>query len=156
MTDDPAELDYTPTVKSVDDARVEAGELSSRLLDMTGIQGQVSEPGPGVSVCEADPDMERLYLMRHPWSISEVPVETLEEGMANLRQGLLDEGWELVVEEEVNDAYNSPRLLFENKSVEYAVDITLAGRGGDRPRLDVWTVSACFSTPEGESPAGEY
>ncbi|MGK5531451.1 hypothetical protein [Streptomyces sp. URMC 129] len=156
MAGEPPELDYTPSVKSVDDARVEARELSSHLLDMTGIQGWVSEPGPGVSTCPADPDKERLYRMRHPWSIAEVSDATLEEGMANLRQGLLDEGWELVVEEEINDAYNSPRLLFESKSVEYAVDITLAVGGSDRSRLDITTVSACFSTPDGESPSGEF
>jgi hypothetical protein len=156
MDDAPPELDYTPTVKTVDDARAEARDLSSMLLDMTEIQGEVTQAGPGVSVCEADPDKERLFKMRHPFGISGVPVETLEAGMERLREGLSREGWEIIEDDVLNNDDRSPRILLENTEAEYAVEVILAGRNGDRPQLEIRTVSACFSTPEGQSPSGEY
>ena len=157
MDEDAAELDYTPTVKSVDDGRTETRDLSNSILSLAGIQGDVTEPNPGVSACEADPDMEEnLYKMRDGWSIYGVPVATLEEGMRNLRRELPRQGWEIVEEGELNNAERSPRILFENDDVEHAVDIVLYGNNDDEPMLSATVVSACFKTPEGESPRGEY
>lgn len=157
MTDEGGELDYTPTVKSVEDGRSETRDVSSRILDLAGIQGEVSEPGPGVSTCEADPEMEdNLYILRHPWSIHGLAVEALEEGMDNLRRELPRRGWRILEEGELNNAVRSPRILFENRDVEFAANIVLRGKGTDDPMLEVTVVSACFRTPEGESPRGQY
>jgi hypothetical protein len=157
MTDEDNELDYTPTVKSVDDGRAETRDVSSRILDLAGIQGEVSEPGPGVSTCDADPDMEEnLYIIRHPWSIYGLPAEKLEEGMSNLRRELPRRGWEILEEGELNNTARSPRILFENRDVEYAANVVLRGKDTNEPMLEVTVVSACFRTPEGESPRGQY
>ncbi|MFC9064754.1 hypothetical protein [Streptomyces harbinensis] len=149
-------LDYTPAVKSVEDARAEARDISSQLFDIASVRGETSEPGPGVTTCEADPDMERLYTMHHPWSISGVSRDVLREGMERLREQLPQEGWEIIEEGEANNANRSPVILFENRDVEYAAHVMLRGKTDDDSMLHVTVVSACFSTPEGESPKGSY
>lgn len=149
-------LDYTPTVKTVQDARADTRDVSSRLFDIISVQGEASEPGPGVTTCEADPDMERLYKMHHPWSISGVSRDVLREGMERLREQLPQEGWEIIEDGEANNANRSPVILFENRDVEYAAHVTLMGKTDEDSLLYVFLVSACFSTPEGESPKGSY
>ncbi|GAB2924804.1 hypothetical protein [Streptomyces mayteni] len=144
------------TVRSVEDARADARGLSSSILDLSGVQGRVSEPGPRVTTCEEDPDRERLYRIRHSWSITETSAESLAAGMDRLRSQLPQEGWEVVEEGELNNAERTPRILFENNEVEYAANVTLEGGDSDAPLLVVTLVSACFSTPEGESPRGEF
>ncbi|MDT0321546.1 hypothetical protein [Streptomyces millisiae] len=146
----------SPTVRSVEDARAGARDLSSTILDLSGVQGRVSEPGPRVTTCEEDPEKERLYKIRHSWSISETSGESLAAGMDRLRMELPQEGWTIIEDGELNNAERSPRVLFENADVEYAANIQLEGQHSDAPLLVVTLVSACFSTPEGESPRGEF
>jgi hypothetical protein len=143
------------TVKSVDDARSQSRGIASRILDTTGIRGNVTDPGPGVSACSEDPEMERLYLMRHPWSIYGLPRETLDEGMNRLRRELPKQGWRILEDGELDNPDRSPRILFQNTDLEYAANVTIEGGQGD-PLLHFSMVSGCFSTPEGESPRDEY
>ncbi|MGW3297407.1 hypothetical protein ACWC9S_25890 [Streptomyces xiamenensis] len=150
------QLDHTPTVSSVDDSREAARQLSSRLFDIISVQGEASQPGPGVTICEEDPDKERLYKIHHPWSISGVPREALREGMERLREALPQEGWTVVEEGEANNANRSPMMLLENTDVEYAVYVTLAGKTDADSLLLVSLTSACFSTPQGQSPKNEF
>ncbi|MFD5321700.1 hypothetical protein [Streptomyces sp. NPDC127098] len=156
VANEDTQRDSPYTVKSVEDARQETRELSSMLLDLTEIQGQVSEPGPGIDLCEEDPDRERLYTVYHAWSVRGVSAETLETGMAQLRDELINRGWEVVEDGELNNADRTPRVLLENPDIEYAVNVELPGRTRGEPRLSVNLASACFSTPEGESPRGEF
>lgn len=100
--------------------------------------------------------MERLYTMHHPWSVSGVSRDVLREGMERLREQLPQEGWEIIEEGEANNANRSPFILFENREVEYAAYISLMGKRDEDSLLHVTVVSACFSTPEGESPKGSY
>lgn len=141
--------------KTVDAARAEAKDISSNVLDIVAVQGEVSEPGPGVDVCAEAPDSDRMFKIYHAWSLSGVPRHLLEEGMDRARNSLPGEGWEIAEDGEKNNANRSPRILFENREVEYAINMTLVGSGDDS-LLSVSLVSACFSTPEGESPKGSY
>ncbi|MFD7509038.1 hypothetical protein ACFV5N_06775 [Streptomyces sp. NPDC059853] len=150
------ELDYTPTTKSVSQARTDTKEISSAILDLTGLRGEVSEPGPGISVCEADPKRERLYTVYHYWSISNISRAELRQGMDRLRHELPREGWEIISDGELNNANRTPEILFENTEVEYAVNVTLPGKTDEDSRLVFAVVSPCLSTPEGESPSGSY
>jgi hypothetical protein len=78
-----------PAIKSADEGRQEAAEISSAILDAAGIRGEVTEPGPGVSDCPGNDRAtgnDRLFLMRHPWSIYGLPTAKLEEGLDNLRR----------------------------------------------------------------------
>ena len=156
MADDGAEGRRTATVKSTDEARAEARTLSSEILDVIAVQSDVSEGGPGISTCEDDPERERLYTVRHPWAIYGASRAQLESGMDRLRQQLPDSGWEILEDGEQNNANRSPRILMENTDLEYALNIVLAGGPQDDPQLEVTLVSGCFSTPEGQSPRGEF
>ncbi|MFF2377143.1 hypothetical protein ACFVUW_22435 [Streptomyces xiamenensis] len=143
------------TVKSIEDARVETREISSRVLDIVAVRGDVSEPGPGVDVCGDDPDSDVLYKMYHSWSVSGVARDVLEEGMGRARRDLPEEGWNIVEDGEKNNANRSPRILFEHDEVQYAINMTLFGSADD-PLLSVSLVSGCFRTPEGETVKGQF
>ncbi|MEO3754283.1 hypothetical protein [Streptomyces sp. B6B3] len=149
------EPDGQHTVQSVDEARAEDADIAASIREAAGIGGSVDDPGVGVSMCEDDPEMNRLYLMRHPWSIHGVSRDRLEEGMDRLRETLPSRGWEIIQDGEVDNANRTPRILFENRELEYAAHVTVEGRG-EGFQLHVSMVSACFSTPEGESPRNEY
>ncbi|GAA2039303.1 hypothetical protein GCM10009757_00200 [Streptomyces cheonanensis] len=151
-----SELGYTPSIKSVDQGRVDAKGISSRLLDITELRGETSEPGPGISSCQVDPKKERLFKVSHFWSVTGLAREELAEGMDRLRRTLPQEGWEIISDGEMNNANRTPEILFENTDVEHAVNVTLRGKTDEDSTLYVAVVSACFSTPEGESPKGSY
>ncbi|WP_147437721.1 hypothetical protein [Streptomyces radicis] len=154
MSDGSAAEDALRTIRSVDDARQQTRNLSSALLDTIAVQGRTSEPGPRVGLCEEDPERERLFKMGHTWSLSRASLADLEQGMDRLRQELPRQGWELVGDGIENNANRSPYLTFDNTDIEYSVNVSLAS--DPEPMLVVTVVSACFSTPEGESPRGQY
>ncbi|WP_181727457.1 hypothetical protein [Streptomyces sp. PT12] len=156
MSDGSAAENTPRTIRSVHDARQMTRDISSGLLDTIAVQGRTSEPGPGVSLCEEDPERERLYKMKHTWSLSQVSRADLEQGMDRLRQELPRQGWELVGDGVVNNANQSPYVTFDNTDIEYSVNVRLATTPDDDPMLVVTVVSACFSTPEGESPRGQH
>ncbi|CAL9542107.1 hypothetical protein SUDANB171_04240 [Streptomyces sp. enrichment culture] len=143
--------------KPVETAREETRALSERLLELAAPAdgATVTDPGPGVDVCEEDPERERLFTMYHAWGLHRLPREELEQAMDRLRQGLPAQGWTVVEDGVLTNANRSPRLLLENDALHFAADITLAGRG-DASQLQITLQSACFSTPEGESPRGEF
>ncbi|MGW7296033.1 hypothetical protein ACWGIB_27060 [Streptomyces xiamenensis] len=143
--------------KPVETAREETRALSERLLELAAPAdgAAVTDPGPGVDVCEQDPERERLFTMYHAWGLHRLPRQELEMAMDRLRQGLPAQGWTVVEDGVLTNANRSPRLLLENAALHFAADITLAGRG-DTSQLQVTLQSACFSTPEGESPRGEF
>ncbi|WP_190232904.1 hypothetical protein [Streptomyces avicenniae] len=144
-------------VLSVDDARAEVRELSSSVLDLTGLEGTFSEPGPGVSTCEEDPRKERLYLVRHIWSVSGLPERELTAGMDRLREQLPGEGWEIVEDGFRDNPARTPRFIADNHAAGYGVNVEFIRAYEDsEPMLSVTLVSGCLSTPEGESPRGEY
>ncbi|MCK1814158.1 hypothetical protein MTQ13_07680 [Streptomyces sp. XM4011] len=143
--------------KPVEMAREELRALSDQLLELAAPAdgATVTDPGPGVDVCAEDPDRERLFTLYHAWGVHRLPRADLERAMDRLRQHLPAEGWLVTEDGVLNNANRSPRLLLEHPGLHTAADITLAGRGDDS-QLRVTLQTACFSTPEGESPAGEY
>lgn len=143
--------------KPVEMAREELRALSDQLLELAAPAdgATVTDPGPGVDVCADDPDRERLFTLYHAWGVHRLPRADLERAMDRLRQHLPAEGWLVTEDGVLNNANRSPRLLLEHPGLHTAADITLAGRGDDS-QLRVTLQTACFSTPEGESPAGEY
>lgn len=147
-----------PAIKSADEGRQEAAEISSAILD-AGIRGEVTEPGPGVSDCPGNDRAtgnDRLFLMRHPWSIYGLPTAKLEEGLDNLRRELPRQGWEIIEDRRADSPDRQPVVLFENRTLEYAAHVSLIGPDSDDPRLHVSLVSACFSTPGHESAKNEH
>ena len=147
-----------PAIKSADEGRQEAAEISSAILDAAGIRGEVTEPGPGVSDCPGNDRAtgnDRLFLMRHPWSIYGLPTAKLEEGL-DYRRRAARQGWEIIEDGAADSPNRQPTILFENRTLEYAAHVSIEGRNTDDPRLHVSLVSACFSTPGHESAKNEH
>ncbi|MGW8849325.1 hypothetical protein ACWGNE_16230 [Streptomyces xiamenensis] len=143
--------------KPVETARQETRALSERLLELAAPAdgATVTDPGPGVDMCEEDPERERLFTMYHAWGLHRLPRQELEQAMDRLRQGLPAQGWTIVEDGVLTNANRSPHLLLENAALHFAADITLAGQG-DTSQLQITLQSACFSTPQGQSPRGEF
>ena len=154
-SDSAEEPDRPLTVKSVDHARAQSSEIVSEILDATAIKGSAIDTGPGVSACPDDPERESFYLVRHPWSIYDVPRETLDEGMDRLRRVLPQQGWEIIEDGELDNPNRTPRILFENKDLEYAAHVTIEG-GREDALLHVSMVSTCYRAPEGEDLNTEF
>ncbi|WP_146252327.1 hypothetical protein [Streptomyces carminius] len=151
------DLGYVPTVVGVQEARDRTGELSSQVLDAIGVKGKITEPGPGVSVCPADPKKEKLYRVRHPWALYGIPDSSLEKGMANLREKLPKNGWKIIADREAESEDRDPVIHAEHEEMRYALDVVWERETAEHdPQISVTLLSACFETPEGESPQGEF
>ncbi|MFJ8821411.1 hypothetical protein ACIREE_06470 [Streptomyces sp. NPDC102467] len=155
MKDD---LGDKPTTLSVDKAREKASSLSSQLLDMLAIkEGKVTEPGPGISTCDEDPD--HLYKARHPWSIYGVAPEKLEAGFQRLKNGLPEHGWKVVGYGRDSSANRNLELTADSKTERFSVNASLqiTGESGKKePLLVVTVVSGCFRAPKGTDLNTEY
>lgn len=151
------ELEYVPDVLGVQEARDRTSGLSSRILDLMGVEGKVTEPGPGVSVCPADPEKKKLYRIRHPWALYGVPDDSLERGMSNLRKRLPENGWKILASGDANSGDRDPIIHAEHEKMRYALDVVWEQKTAEHdPQISVTLLSACLRTPEGESPQGQY
>ncbi|MFP8945142.1 hypothetical protein ACLIYM_27400 [Streptomyces fenghuangensis] len=149
------ELDYEPHVISVEDARSQARGVSSRIFDMMGVDAKATQPGPGISTCSADPNKERMYVVRHPWAIYGVSNSVLKEAMDNLRNSLPGDGWTIVKDGREESKDRQPVIHAENDELQYTLIASWA-QGREKPQISVTLTSACIKTPEGENPQGEY
>lgn len=147
-----------PEVREVEDVRAEVKTISSDLLDLTGLRGKVSEPGPGVVTC-TDRERGEYFFVRHTWSVKEVPESELERAMAELRDGLSDRGWEVAKYGPNNSPAGTIELLAGLEPEQYTAEISfLDGRNLD-PEADLSTESmlyvmvrsACYRVPEGQT-----
>jgi hypothetical protein len=135
----------------------DARELSSQLLDAMRLEGEVTEPGPGVAECEGM-SPERYFVVRHPWSVYGVPVPDMEAAMERLRDDLPGRGWEVTKYGPDKSPSRSLEIFADHKhgDKQFSVNIRLfdeRGKNADHvSMINVTLVSACFRTPEGEEP----
>ncbi|MET9963536.1 hypothetical protein ABZ128_31440 [Streptomyces sp. NPDC006326] len=149
------ELNYKPVRLDPDPARTKTKQVSSRLLEMTGIKGKVTEPGPSVSRCREYGD--DLFSTDHPWSVYEISDEQVEEGMQNLRKALGENGWKITKDGKANSKAQDPEIYAENKAEQFAVHITgmkKSATGGSLILFNV--VSACYRAASASALDGEY
>ncbi|WP_059005772.1 alpha/beta hydrolase [Streptomyces specialis] len=151
------------TALSVDEARARARAHSSAVLDLLAVRARVSGGGPGVTRCPSDPGAERLFAVRHPWSVSGVPREELRRAMARLRRGLPSRGWRITADGVRDNRNRSPRLTFTttrdnagNGAGGCVLDVTLEGGPDDEPLLAVTLLAGPFRSPQGRSPRGQF
>ncbi|MFE9637121.1 hypothetical protein [Streptomyces sp. NPDC006463] len=149
------ELNYTPVRMDPDPARKKAKAVSSRLLEMSGVQGKVTEPGPSVSRCSEYGD--DLFSTSHPWSVYGLTDDQVETGMANLRKALNENGWKITKDGKANSNAQSPEIYAENKTEQFAVQVTgLKDRGPVETMLNFSVVSACYRAASASALDGEY
>lgn len=149
------ELEYTPVRMDVQPARDKTKEVSSRLLEMTGVggKGTVTEPGPRISRCEEYGD--DLFSTIHPWSIYGLSAEDAEHGWANLRRELNRNGWKILKDGKAPSKNQQPEIYAENKNEQFDVNVQMVDRESGKMLLfDM--VSACFRAASPEALEGEY
>ncbi|MFI6350727.1 hypothetical protein [Streptomyces sp. NPDC050560] len=148
MKDDPGSK---PPTLSVEKAREKASSLSSQILDMIAVkEGKVTEPGPGISACDEDPD--HLYKAYHPWSIYQVGPEELKAGFQRLKDRLPGHGWKIVDYGPDSSPNKNLELTADSRTERFSVNASLqvTGESGKKePLLSVTVVSGCFRAPKG-------
>lgn len=149
------DLNYTPVRMDPDPARKKAKLVSSGLLEMAGVKGKVTEPGPSVSRCREYGD--DLYSLSHPWSVYEISDEQVDTGMANLRKGLTENGWKITKDGKAKSQAQDPEIYAENDGQGFAMVVTgmkKTATGG--PMLLFEVVSKCYRAASAASLDGEY
>jgi hypothetical protein len=147
------DLGYTPTTLAVDKAKAKTGSVSSQILNMIGIKGgKVTEPGPGVSPCDEDP--EHLYLTRHPWSVYEVSQDELKKGFQRLREALPKNGWKIVDYGPNKSKEKTLEMTADYKKERFSVNAelwvdNLPDVKQKTPLILINVVSGCFRAPAG-------
>ncbi|MFF8439398.1 hypothetical protein ACF07U_00780 [Streptomyces californicus] len=139
--------------RSVDDVDAETKQISSQILDIMAIKGTMSKSGPGVSTCEGA-ERGKLFLMRHPWSLTGASDDELSKVMVRLKEDLPKRGWKIVRYGRNNSKAKSLELMADHVVKKFAVKVEFWERdsGGDtnEPTLLVNVVSACYQVPDGE------
>ncbi|MFF9347357.1 hypothetical protein [Streptomyces sp. NPDC014734] len=149
------ELDYKPVRMDTDPARARTKAVSSRLLEMTGVKGKVTEPGPSVSRCEEYGD--DLFSLRHPWSLYDLSGEDVDRGMSNLRKALDRDGWKILKDGKADSRAQDPEIYAENKAEQFDVHVTGVKRAARGDTMITFTVvSACFRAASSEALDGQY
>ncbi|MEU4496882.1 hypothetical protein OG729_14900 [Streptomyces sp. NBC_00210] len=151
------DLGYTPTTLAVEDARAKTKSVSSQIFDMIGLkQAKTTEPGPGISTCEEDP--EHLFLSRHPWSLYGVSDEQLKQGFQRLKENLPKQGWKIVEYGPNKSAAKTLELTADSEKERFSVnaELHIGGSSAEQPLILVNVVSGCYKAPEGTDLNGVY
>ncbi|MER7743772.1 hypothetical protein ABT013_00715 [Streptomyces bacillaris] len=152
---DPADTDVPKPVgtRSVDDVDAETKQISSRILDVIAVKGVMSKSGPGVSTCDGV-GRGKMFLMRHPWSLTGASDAELMKAMNRLKADLPKHGWKIIGYGPNSSRAKSLELTADHIEKKFAVKVEFLEKnsGGDsnEPTLLVNVVSACYQVPEGE------
>ncbi|MCZ1009186.1 hypothetical protein [Streptomyces lydicus] len=144
-----------PDVRSISEARGGAREISSSVLDVIDLKGEISKPGPGVSPC-GDKGAGKFYTIHHPWSVSGVPVEEMKKAMERLRKSLPGKGWKIVSYGPDASPSKSLELVADSTKKKFSISIRLLDRtkranpGSLKALISVDLTSACFQVPKGK------
>ncbi|MFB7912595.1 hypothetical protein [Streptomyces sp. NPDC056061] len=136
-------------VKTQDSDTVKASveKTSSRILEILGVKGKVTDTGAMTSRCSDYDADEDVYRARHPWSIYKAPFAEMQRGMDRLRVELPKDGWKIIRDGPDGSKAESPQIVAESRGSEFAVDIRLhrASKVGNAPDLlEVTVESACY------------
>ncbi|MFB7271233.1 hypothetical protein [Streptomyces sp. NPDC056244] len=139
--------------RSVDAVDAEAKRISSQVLDIIAVKGEVSEPGPGVGTC-AGLDRDKYFTVRHPWSLTAATDAELAQAMTRLKEGLPEQGWKITQYGRNNSPAKSLELTADHTGKKFGVNVEFWEKGtsgnDNPPSLVVTVVSGCFQVPEGE------
>ncbi|GAA2248972.1 hypothetical protein GCM10010232_40570 [Streptomyces amakusaensis] len=135
--------------KSVQEATSATKQISSELLDLIGIKGESSEPGPGVSECGDGKDREKYFTMYHPWSFVPASGDQLAEVMERLKAELPGRGWKIVEYGPDSSQNKNLNLTADNDERKFSVNIVHKAKGTPQ-NLSVTVVSGCYQVPDGQ------
>ncbi|MGD9482162.1 hypothetical protein WDH52_02705 [Streptomyces sp. TRM70308] len=126
--------------------------VSSDILHIIAVNGEVSEPGPGVGQCE-EGELGTHFLMRHTWSLTARNSEALAEAMERLKAELPKQGWKILSYGPNDSPARTLTLMADHPEKKYGISIEYwrTRASDDAPMLLVGVVSACYKVPAGES-----
>ncbi|MFF8789984.1 hypothetical protein [Streptomyces sp. NPDC015125] len=156
VKDSGSEPDSVPDARNISEVRGEAREISSVVLDVIDLKGQVSKPGPGVLSC-ADKDSDKSYAIHHPWSLTGVPVEGMKKAMERLRNNLPGKGWRIASYGPDVSPSKSIELVADSTKKKFSIRIRLLDRtkradpGSLKALISVDLTSACFQVSKGKA-----
>ncbi|MFB7374380.1 hypothetical protein ACFC0D_31600 [Streptomyces sp. NPDC056222] len=137
----------TAEVRDSDQVRKGVRQTSSHILDMTGLKGKVTKPGPLPLPCDSYEPEGQVIQMRHNWSIYDLPFEELEKGYATLRTAFTKNGWKIVSDGPDTSKAKTPTMVADSPDGEHSADVRLMdNRKAKDPTsvLAVTVVSGCF------------
>ncbi|MGD9482161.1 hypothetical protein WDH52_02700 [Streptomyces sp. TRM70308] len=143
-----------PTIetRAQSEVNAEIKGVSSQVLDLIALQGDVSEPGPGVGKC-SEGDLNTHYVMRHTWSFWGPNKATLEKALERLKRDLPDAGWEVKKYGPRDNPNKTLTLIADQPEMKYGANIEFwkERKSDGKPMLLVMIVSACYRVPPGET-----
>ncbi|MGK5627703.1 hypothetical protein [Streptomyces sp. URMC 123] len=141
MNDDDVAVRDTARMKET------VGRASGTLLDIMGLAGKTTEPGPAASPCDGRPSGEGVRVIRHPWSLYDVPVDDMYAAMDRLREQLPRKGWKIVKDGPDKSPARTPQIVADSTEEPLSADIRLLDErpyGKHTSLLEVTVVSTCF------------
>ncbi|MGW7573488.1 hypothetical protein [Streptomyces sp. NPDC054765] len=134
-------------VRGAEEIKESTEKTSSEILDLIGLKGKVTKPGPFTMPCSGQSG--GVYRAHHPWSLYGVPVDDMKQAMDRLRKGLPKKGWKIVKDGFDGSPSKAPQIVANSKGEEFSVDIRLHDErkyGNDPSLIEVTVESACFKT----------
>ncbi len=139
---DTPQLNYTPVRMDPDPARTKTREVSSRLLEMAGVKGRVTESGMSATLCDTYADDR--FAMEHSWSLYGLTGDQVDTGMETLRHALGENGWKIIRQSKTNSVDQHPEIYAVNETEHFSVEATALQGGGKEPMLAFTVHSACY------------
>jgi hypothetical protein len=149
------DLGYEPQTLDPDVARQRTEVISGQLHDRSGLKGTTTPDRSHISPYFGDYN-QPFYLVRHVWSVYDLPVDQLRQGVQEIHDAIPAMGWKILKYGPDDTPARSLVLRAEQPEQRYALDITLvAGRSpGDAPSapdypiMNVFVVSQCYRLPK--------
>lgn len=146
VDNDANKLGYEPVVRDKREVEDEVGSLSSRVLEMLRVKGQVTEPGPMTNFCETGgDDTPRYRVVAHPWSLYGVDNNALGKGMDRLADQLPKKGWKVVRQGPDSSKNRNLEIVAVHVTTHTHLEVTwMKGQDGHEPLISVDVTSRCF------------
>ncbi|MDQ8707882.1 hypothetical protein RCO28_36250 [Streptomyces sp. LHD-70] len=141
------------TTRKVDSAREDTEKISRQILDLSTLDGKVTEPGPSVAPCSGK-DSDKFYVIEHAWSVYDVPVPELEQAMDRLKSELPKHGWEITKDGSDSSKAKSREILANIPSKKISASMRLLdrrGRSKNPSMISVHLNSTCLQVPDGDT-----
>ncbi|MCZ7433848.1 hypothetical protein [Streptomyces sp. WMMC1477] len=141
-------------IRAVSEVRSDTQDVSSEILNIIALIGEVSEPGPGVGACPGDDtDSDQHFMMRHTWSISSNDEGGLATSMESLRDVLPEKGWEIVSYGPNKSRARTLTLVADHPARQFGINIQLWDKRKEdaTPMILVSVASACYQVPAGQT-----
>ncbi|MEU9982287.1 hypothetical protein [Streptomyces sp. NPDC050856] len=132
-------------------------KTSSRILDMTGLQGKVTKSGPGPMSCSGYEPENQVVQMIHTWSIYDLPFEDLKKAYDGMRTTLPRNNWKITSDGPDDSPAKTPTMRADAPDGDFSAELRLMDNRRDpqaktKALIYVTVVSRCFQ--DGPAPSG--